>query len=90
LSPLRTAKLVVPGTLRVTPAADAILEAFWDEPESNARAERYDAYARDPSVLSIEAWEGRQGRRPSKYGQVGTDRQTPADLPMAESRRDRG
>lgn len=45
LAPLRLAGLVVPGTLRPSPAADEILDAFWDEPHENARTSRYAEYA---------------------------------------------
>lgn len=37
LAPLRASQLVVPGTLRPTPAADAVIESFWGEPDDRAR-----------------------------------------------------
>lgn len=50
LAPLRASSLVVPGTLRVTAAADEIIEAFWGEAEENARTGWYDEYA----MLALE------------------------------------
>jgi hypothetical protein len=57
LSPLRLSRLVVPGTLRVTAAADPIIAAFWGEPEEGARTGWYEEYALealDPSRSKIE------------------------------------
>ncbi len=45
LAPLRRAGLVVDGGVRPTPAADEILEGFWDEPGSNKRVSQYEAYS---------------------------------------------
>ncbi|WP_437737340.1 hypothetical protein [Sorangium sp. So ce1335] len=45
LSSLRATGLVLPGTLRPSPVARGILEAFWDEPDSGARIGSYEAYA---------------------------------------------
>ncbi|AKT41237.1 hypothetical protein [Chondromyces crocatus] len=45
LNSLRDIGLVIAGTLRPSPAARAILEAFWDEPDASARSSRYEAYA---------------------------------------------
>ena len=45
LSPLRRAGLVIDGTLRPSPAALDIIDAFWDEPGENKQRGRYDDYA---------------------------------------------
>ena len=45
LSSLREYGLVIPGTLRVTPAANAILDAFWVEPGEHDSSHLYDQYA---------------------------------------------
>lgn len=50
LAPLRLSGLVVLGTLRPSPAADEILDAFWAEKDENARTARYDEYA----MLALE------------------------------------
>jgi hypothetical protein len=44
LSSLRDYELVFPGTLRVTPAARAILDAFWGEPGERDSTHLYDDY----------------------------------------------
>jgi hypothetical protein len=44
LSPLRRAGLVHDGTLKPTPAALDIIDAFWDEPTNRSRS-RYDDFA---------------------------------------------
>ncbi len=44
LTPLRRGGLVVEGTLRPSPAALEIIDAFWDEPENTHRG-RYEEYA---------------------------------------------
>lgn len=57
LSSLRATGLVLPGTLRPSPVARAILDAFWDEPDSGARIGSYEAYALaalDPGRRTIE------------------------------------
>ncbi len=61
LAPLRLSGLVVPGTLRPSPAADEILDAFWDEKDENARTSRYEDYAMlalDQSRSKIERKSG--------------------------------
>ena len=45
LSSLREHGLVFPGTLRVTPAAKAILDAFWGEQGERESSPRYEDYA---------------------------------------------
>lgn len=52
LAPLRRAGLVLDGTLRPSPAALDLIDAFWDEPEENRTRGRYDDYAL--SVLNRE------------------------------------
>lgn len=47
LVPLRLSGLVIPGTLRPSPAASEILAAFWDEPSETSHASRYESYARE-------------------------------------------
>ncbi len=62
LSSLRTYGLVVPGTLRTSPAAKAIIDAFWDEPDQNQAINQYEAYALyalDPQRETIERKHGR-------------------------------
>lgn len=57
LAPLRRSGLVREGTVCPTPAALGILESFWDEPEENRHAGRYDDYALtalEPSRSRIE------------------------------------
>ena len=56
LSPLRRAGLVLDGTLRPSPAALEIIDAFWDEPDNKHRS-RYEEYALlalEPKRLKIE------------------------------------
>ncbi len=56
LVPLRDLGLVYPGSLRVTPAATAILDAFWDEP-GTMHMQRFDNWAMhvlDGAVTRIE------------------------------------
>jgi hypothetical protein len=56
LAPLRASSLVVPGTLRVSAAADEIIAAFWGEPDENTRTGWYDEYAMlalDPAQTRI-------------------------------------
>jgi hypothetical protein len=45
LIPLRDLGLVYPGTLRVTPAAGPIIEAFWEEVDAPAHSSRFDNWA---------------------------------------------
>lgn len=45
LAPLRRSGLVIDGTLRPSPAALEIIDAFWDEAEENQHRGRYDDYA---------------------------------------------
>jgi hypothetical protein len=45
LAPLRRSGLVIDGTLRPSPAALEIIDAFWDEPEENRHRSRYEDYA---------------------------------------------
>lgn len=45
LSPLRLSRLVIPGSLRLSAAADQIVESFWGEPAEGARSGRYEEYA---------------------------------------------
>lgn len=45
LIPLRDLGLVYPGTLRVTPAAGPIIEAFWEEADAPAHGSRFDNWA---------------------------------------------
>jgi hypothetical protein len=45
LGSLREYGLVAPGSLRPTPAAREIIEAFWDEPDENSRTHLYEEYA---------------------------------------------
>lgn len=62
LSSLRTYGLVFPGTLRPTPAAKAITDAFWDEPDSNLAVPQYEDYALatlDPNRRTIDRKRGR-------------------------------
>lgn len=56
LSSLRNNHLVFPGSLRPSPAAREILDAFWDEPGSTriASYEQYAMRALDPSIEQIE------------------------------------
>jgi len=50
LAPLRDLDLVTPGTLRITPLAAPIAEAFWEEADAPARGDRLDSWAM--SILS--------------------------------------
>lgn len=62
LSSLRSYGLVFPGTLRPTPAAKGLIDAFWDEPESNQAVPLYEDYALtalDPNRRKIERKRGR-------------------------------
>ncbi|MCR9161597.1 MAG: hypothetical protein ACE37F_35480 [Nannocystaceae bacterium] len=62
LSSLRTYGLVFAGTLRPTPAAKAIIDAFWDEPDENQAVPQYEDYALaalDTSKLKIGRKHGR-------------------------------
>jgi hypothetical protein len=45
LSPLRLSRLVIPGSLRLSAAADEIVKAFWGEPAEGARSGWYEEYA---------------------------------------------
>ena len=57
LAPLRDLELVYPGTLRVTPAAGPITDAFWEEAETPAHGGRLDNWAMDvlsPSTTRVE------------------------------------
>lgn len=45
LAPLRRAGLVIDGTLRPSPAALDIVDAFWGEPADNKHLGRYEEYA---------------------------------------------
>lgn len=45
LAPLRRSGIVIEGTLRPSPAALEIIEAFWDEPDENRHRSRYEDYA---------------------------------------------
>jgi len=45
LIPLRNLGLVYPGTLRITPAARPILDAFWEESDAPAHGSRFDNWA---------------------------------------------
>jgi hypothetical protein len=56
LSPLRRSGLVIDGTLRPSPAALELIDAFWDEADNKHRG-RYDEYALvalDPARKTIE------------------------------------
>lgn len=56
LSSLRLVGLVLPGTLRPSPAATEIIERFWDAPENRSRAEgfaRYALSALDPKAVRL-------------------------------------
>jgi hypothetical protein len=63
LVPLRLAGLVIPGTLRPSPAATEILEAFWDEPSERSHASRYESYA-------VEALDLRRAKIDRKNGNL--------------------
>jgi hypothetical protein len=60
LAPLRASRLVTPGTLRPSPAAEEILCAFWNEPEEGSHASRFDEYA-------LEALDFGRARLERKY-----------------------
>lgn len=45
LAPLRRSGLVLSGSVRPSPAALEIIDAFWDEPEENRHRGRYEEYA---------------------------------------------
>lgn len=45
LAPLRRSGLVIDGSLRPSPAALDIVDAFWDEPDENKHRSRYEEYA---------------------------------------------
>lgn len=56
LSSLRACGLVLPGSLRVSPLGQDIVDAFWDEPEENSKLSAYDDYALsalDPDVTKV-------------------------------------
>ena len=56
LTSLRAVGLVLPGTLRPSPAALSVLERFWDAPENRSRADgfaRYALAALDPKSAKI-------------------------------------
>jgi hypothetical protein len=61
LSSLREYGLVIPGTLRVTPAANAILDAFWVEPGEHDSSHLYGEYA-------LEALDFEKSAIPRKRG----------------------
>lgn len=59
LAPLRLSGLVMAGTLRPSPAADEILDAFWGEPDENTRASRYADFA----MLALDTTSNRIERK---------------------------
>lgn len=56
LSSLRLVGLVLPGTFRPSPAANELIDRFWDGPENRSRAEgfaRYALSALNPKTLKL-------------------------------------
>lgn len=62
LTSLREYGLVFSGSLRVTPAANGILEAFWSEPGERETAHLYEDYAMQALDLSRSSIERKYGR----------------------------
>ena len=62
LTSLREYGLVFSGSLRVTPAANGILEAFWSEPGERETAHLYEDYALQALDLSRSKIDRRYGR----------------------------
>lgn len=69
LAPLRDLGLVWPGSLRVTPAARAIVNAFWEEADAPAHGGRFDNWAMDVLTTSTRVERKVHGIRLATVGE---------------------